>query len=1286
MKHGFGYVSFGKNLFRSFNYLILNCFIIDFHCLIMVMKKHLLFLVFLSFFPILLYGQFNEPQRISPLVFGVTDTKMVDVDGDTDIDILVSSANDGKLFWFENDGNGNFPNHHILMDSGEGRRFMAASDYNRDGAVDIAISKFDFYGYVTPEILTNDGSGNFTSSPLPILSQIEDGRSIVATDMDQDGWDDLLVGDSRTNSLACWIKNDGTGHFSQVNNIPIPATGMQVLGLYDVNSDGYYDILCEKFDTLFGLLTNGNANTFTWETLSGEIAYPIYGVGDFDGDGDTDILMEGNAGAGWDDLLWLENDGTHHFFNQHLLLHVSDPINWAAVYDLDRDSIDEIIVSYEALLMYDIDSQGNYTIDTISHEYSQFSTMDLADFNADGNIDVLFEGSLIILKGNGTLSNWDDITRLNTPFSSFDFRLVDIDGDKDLDLITGNGSGQQSLEIMKYSNGAFENNSEIVDREKGPYWDIFAKDYDGDSLIDIIYPEITSGKLKWARNMGGAFAQPQVIVDDSLYWFATGLEDFDNDGDMDALRFKTSNSQGSLSFYRNNGNGFGPEEVLAPVHDASSYHYVSTFDLENDGDMDAVASYAVYTGGYSQPIKLVVFVNDGTGNFQVIDLNDTTVGWDPIISACDFDQDGDNDLLLNVSHLGAQVAVYEYDQGTFIKHIVDHPNYIYQPGAACAIDVDNDGLKDILCIDASTVFHEPEDGVYWYKNLGNLQFSSAYLSHFNQSIYMPKHIEVLDYDNDGDDDLFFSEQEGGIYYLKNEFWGSYRMQGHVFYDADTSGSFTVQDSPISFMGLDINPVQSAFFTNATGEYNALSSPGTHTVTPDIDTNYWTITTGANYYSVALDSATPIVTGLDFGVIQNGIQPNANLEITPPWVPCNITGNLWISLANVGNTILSGSLEIVMDTLLNFSGAYPFPSSISGNTLQYNITSLDYYEHKGITIRVTMPNHTAIGQPLSFQATFTDSSGLVVAGTVVDTLTCAYDPNDKKELTGIGPQGFIEDGQWLEYIVRFQNTGNGTATDVVIRDPLSDYLDWRTLTPIAWSHNPEVSVEPDGDAVFKFLNIMLPDSGANFADSQGFIKFKIKADSNLLPGTIVNNTAHIIFDFNPPVVTNTTINTIECYESDAFEISHTGELLISPFSNAVNQQWYLDGMPIPGAISKNLIPDEAGVYTVVAIVPGDCEVRSPGYLVTAINDAAVSPSAIIYPNPFTETATIMFNYPLDGRQDIVIADLLGREVYRKSSLSGNKFVISNGDTGGKGFFFLYLEGNGDKIFLSKFIVK
>jgi hypothetical protein len=59
----------------------------------------------------------------------------------------------------------------------------------------------------------------------------------------------------------------------------------------------------------------------------------------------------------------------------------------------------------------------------------------------------------------------------------------------------------------------------------------------------------------------------------------------------------------------------------------------------------------------------------------------------------------------------------------------------------------------------------------------------------------------------------------------------------------------------------------------------------------------------------------------------------------------------------------------------------------------------------------------------------------------------------------------------------------------------------------------------------FFPISLPDSNVNEPASHGFFSFEINQKPDLPDGVTLNNTANIIFDFNPPIVTNTVQHTI-----------------------------------------------------------------------------------------------------------------------------------------------------------------
>jgi hypothetical protein len=61
--------------------------------------------------------------------------------------------------------------------------------------------------------------------------------------------------------------------------------------------------------------------------------------------------------------------------------------------------------------------------------------------------------------------------------------------------------------------------------------------------------------------------------------------------------------------------------------------------------------------------------------------------------------------------------------------------------------------------------------------------------------------------------------------------------------------------------------------------------------------------------------------------------------------------------------------------------------------------------------------------------------------------------------------------------------------------------------------------------WKFENINLPDSTTDLEGSNGFVTFHVEQNANLEPGTQITNAASIYFDFNEPVITNTTMHRI-----------------------------------------------------------------------------------------------------------------------------------------------------------------
>jgi uncharacterized repeat protein (TIGR01451 family) len=141
---------------------------------------------------------------------------------------------------------------------------------------------------------------------------------------------------------------------------------------------------------------------------------------------------------------------------------------------------------------------------------------------------------------------------------------------------------------------------------------------------------------------------------------------------------------------------------------------------------------------------------------------------------------------------------------------------------------------------------------------------------------------------------------------------------------------------------------------------------------------------------------------------------------------------------------------------------------------------------------------------------------------------SYDPNTKEVMPrGIGAAGVIPPTQdELTYTIHFQNTGNASAINVKIVDTLDAHIIPQSLIILGRSHAMTPQWLAPGVVRFNFNNINLPDSNANEPLSHGYVTFIVMLNDTLPLGTEIENKAGIYFDFNAPIITNTTLNTVD----------------------------------------------------------------------------------------------------------------------------------------------------------------
>ncbi len=226
----------------------------------------------------------------------------------------------------------------------------------------------------------------------------------------------------------------------------------------------------------------------------------------------------------------------------------------------------------------------------------------------------------------------------------------------------------------------------------------------------------------------------------------------------------------------------------------------------------------------------------------------------------------------------------------------------------------------------------------------------------------------------------------------------------------------------------------------------------------------------------------------------------------------LAGIIWVE--NVKDYEIIAQNETIPDTIIeNRIGWFveiPVKKSEMGRNIKFKnppfIDSLVQYHEFNVWLESPIPGFS---DHRRFESSYKEE------------LLCAYDPNDKLGHP-LRPDNSLFRGEKLTYQIRFQNTGNDFARNVVILDTLSKLLKQSSFRFIKTSHPEHLNVTLNENILkFEFRNIMLPDSLSNFEGSQGYLKYQIIPQNGLKENVEIRNGAAIYFDQNAPIYTNTT---------------------------------------------------------------------------------------------------------------------------------------------------------------------
>lgn len=377
------------------------------------------------------------------------------------------------------------------------------------------------------------------------------------------------------------------------------------------------------------------------------------------------------------------------------------------------------------------------------------------------------------------------------------------------------------------------------------------------------------------------------------------------------------------------------------------------------------------------------------------------------------------------------------------------------------------------------------------------------------------------------------------------------------------------------------------FTGVNGNYLFYVPAGTYTVTPEFEIpGYFTF---SPLSSSIIFEDTGNSQALNFCAIPTSV--NANLEIT--LLPIGFArpgfdAQYQIQVKNKGYQEASGTVTFNFeDALSDFVSAIPLVTELSTNTLTWDFANLIPFETRSFlcTLNINSPTEAPAvnnGDQLSYTATvfssITDETPNDNIALLKQTVVGSYDPNDKIVFEG-AQISTTQTGDYLHYMIRFQNTGTYPAEKIVIKDMLSDDLDWTTLEMVSSSH-PYRSTLTNGNQLEVFYdNINLPPSSVDEPGSNGYIAFKIKPISTIAVDDVIENTAHIYFDFNFPIVTNTVSTTVTALRTNDFETS-----LFTIYPNPTNGMLHLELSPqtiVKAGFIYNMVSQKVLTFDTVA---------------------------------------------------------------------------------------------------------
>jgi predicted nucleotidyltransferase len=858
------------------------------------MKKLTLLPVLLISYHLLFSQTFTEQTGIS--LTGVDESSVAwgDYDNDGDLDILLTGD---KSFYdpiskiYKNNGNNTFTEQTGISLTGVYNGSVAWGDYDNDGDLDILLAGDAGYLYYISKIYKNNGNNTFTEQTGISLTGVGD-CSVAWGDFDNDGYlDILLTGDSYSASISKIYKNNGDNTFTEQTNISLTGVEYGSVAWGDYDNDGDLDILLtgrnSNSNYISKIYKNNGNNTFTEQTgisLTG-VSWSSVAWGDYDNDGDLDILLAGDKGSSLISKIY-KNNGNNTYTEQtgiSLTGVTSGSVAWGD-YDYDGD-LDVLLAglsgTYLISKIYKNNSDNTFTEQTgISLSGIYDGSAAWSDYDNDGDLDILLtgdskckiyknEGSTfntcplapscsipIVDKSHVTLS-WGKATDAQTPSDGLSYNLCIkrvSDGSLAMSPMSdltngfrrvvqlGNITQALTCTVQNLDYGEYEwyiqsvdhcfagsffskgqnfyiltllaptklaaiatskseviltwvDNSKcetgyVVERSTGNNQNFSIVDTLDSNSITYTDKGVYLGthylyRVKALQNNISSEYSNESDATTNFFSEQTGISltgvdnssvawgDYDNDGDLDILL--TGN--GISKIYKNNGNNSFIEQTGIKLTGVD-YSSVAWGDYDNDGYLDILLTgYVSYSNYISK-----IYKNNGNNTFTMQTGISLTGVYNGSVAWGDYDKDGDLDILLNG----------RIDSGCISKIYKNNGNNTFSEQNGIALtgvfggsvawgDYDNDGDLDIL-LTGNSVSSNYISKIY--NNNGNNTFTEQ--TGISLTGVYDGSVAWGDYDNDGDLDILLTGKVGTYSFISK----IYRNNGDNTFTEQTGISLT----------------------------------------------------------------------------------------------------------------------------------------------------------------------------------------------------------------------------------------------------------------------------------------------------------------------------------------------------------------------------------------------------------------------------------------------------------------------------------------------------------------